>query len=221
MDKWGCWWCDDHVCVNLSLFHRDHLNFIKFKQKEKKEKNPLWHLPKTWPKKSGQHLNQNRKHKNYLHISTPTNKGQPWKNNYPLPPQFPSGLVSRPKPNSLSRSHMTEGSWGEWNPGLGIALRTAAGSSGVGGARGWTDEFTQTQKELKSQQPGRVEQENPSKNPKARILNSHGGQLTPVGTQASTDILWLQLGHWPRDTSPRKALSLGAFELTGKKIRII
>lgn len=38
------------------------------------------------------------------------------------------------------------------------------------------------QNEPKSQQPARVEQDNPSKNPKARILNSHGGQLTPVGT---------------------------------------
>ena len=150
-------------------------------QVQAKKKIPLWHLPKTWPKKETSILNQNRKHKNYFLISTPT-KGQPWKNNYPLPPEFPSGLVSRPKPNSLSRSHTNAGCWGEGNPGLRIALRTAAGFTGVRDARGWTDEFTQTQNEPKSQQPARVEQDNPSKNPKARILNSHSGQLTPVGT---------------------------------------
>ena len=46
-------------------------------------------------------------------------------------------------------------------------------------AIGQTDEFTQTQNELKSLQPGRVEQGNPSKNPKASLLNRHSGQLTP------------------------------------------
>ena len=168
-------------------------------------------------KKSGRHLNKNRKHKNLFARIHPYQQGTALEEQLSFATTVPKRTSLKAKAQSLSRSHTTAGSWGEWNPGLGIALTIAAGSSGVVGARGWTDEFTQTHKELKSQQPGRVEQENPSKNPNARILNSHGGQLTPVGTQASTDILWLQLGHWPPNTSPRKALSLGTCELTGKK----
>lgn len=41
-----------------------------------------------------------------------------------------------------------------------------------------TDEFTQTQKELKSQQTSMMGQGNPSKNLKASILNSHSRPLT-------------------------------------------
>jgi len=40
-------------------------------KKNKKQKNPLWHLPKTWPKIETSILNQNRKQKNYLLIFTP------------------------------------------------------------------------------------------------------------------------------------------------------
>lgn len=175
-------------------------------------------MPKTWPKKETSILNQNRKHKNYLLISTPTNKGQPWKNNYPFLSRHSSkwtGLKAKAQfPKKISHERRKLRGM-ELLASESPSFKNCSGIQWVD-ARGWTDEFTQTQNEPAPQQPARVEQDNLSKNPKARILNSHGGQLTlgqhlglyrhPV---ASAWSLASRHQSW-------ESLSLGAFELTGK-----